>query len=1010
MRRFTFLLIVVLFISFQAVGQKMKVTGKVVDPQNDPIPGASVLLVGTSTGVISNLDGIFTIEASKGSTLKISFVGFDAQEVVIGEQTDITVQLAASTKNIDEVVVTALGIKRQEKSLTYATQQIKGKDMMSVPTSNMMNSLSGKAAGLTISPSTSGAGSSTKVILRGYTSIQGNNQPLYVVDGVPLVNYVPSQAEGGNGFGGGVDAGDGISNLNPDDIESLNILKGASASALYGSQAANGVIIITTKSGKSGKPVISYSASMQFDKANIMYDFQNSYAADGSKSWGAKKSFSDNHIEDFFQTGKTFMNSLSYSAGTEKSQNYLSYSYSNSNGIVPTNEMNKHTVTLKNTSILANGRITVNSKATFLNQQIDNPIAAPGQYYNPIYTLFTFPRGVDFDQYKNNFEIFSKARNGMVQNWNVDENGLNNPYWILYRVPSIAKRTRAAFTMDVTLKLTDWLNLKARGTADRSWDDFERKAYASTQNTIAHENGKYEISNKSYNEYYGDLLLSAAKTLNNFNINATIGTSITDDKLTGTRFDSDTRGLYYANLFTVTNMIDGGKSRTQYDDHSQLQSVFGTASIGFKDMFYLDVTGRNDWSSTLPKKNNSYFYPSIGGSLLVSELLSKTGKLPSFLDFAKVRVSYTEVGNDIACYVFNPNNTVNESGTLVRNNIEPNPDIKPERTQSQEVGLDLRFLKSRLNFDFTYYKSNTKNQYFVISNTSGSGYSSRQINGGNIENKGIELTVSIVPVKTNDITWTSTFNYAKNKSKVVELPEQYKAEGYKLSANGYSLYIKEGGEYGEMWAKQYQRVDGKLVVSNASGSYNAIESTTEQKIGTVNPDYKLGWNNTITYKSFALSFLIDGTFGGNVISITQKTLNQAGVTKETADARDNGGVQVDAVTLDANGKVNGTYTGKIDAKTYYTGAPTSEFIYDATNIRLRELSLSYSLPKSVYSKVKFVKDVRLSLVGRNLFFFKNNAPYDPETTVSTTGNYMFNTDNFGIPATRSFGMTLNVNF
>ncbi|MEI6753960.1 MAG: SusC/RagA family TonB-linked outer membrane protein [Paludibacter sp.] len=991
------------------------VTGIVTTTQSKhELSGVFVIEKGSRTKAITDSAGRYSINVTNQSVLLFSFIGFESQTVKVEEQSIINIELKESANKLntrlDEVVVTALGLKRQEKSLTYATQQLNGKELLTVPMINGLSALSGKIAGLTIFPSSSGVGSSTKVLLRNYSSIQGNNQPLFVVDGVPLVNFVSGQVESGNGFGGNYDAGDGISNLNPDDVESVNVLKGASAAALYGSQAANGVILITTKSGKTGEPIVSFTSSMQLDNANNLYKFQNSYGADGSTSWGTAKAFTDNHVTDFFRTGNSFINSISYSAGTDKSQNYVSYSYTLSNGIVPTNDINKHTLTFKNSTQLFNNRITINSKATFLNQQIDNPIAAPGQYFNPIYTLFTFPRGGDFNQYKTNFETFNVTRNMMTQNWIVNENALNNPYWILNRIPATAKRTRATANLDINVKITDWLNLKARGNADKTWDDFERKAYAGTQVTNASANGRYEISNKSYSQYYGDLLLSATKRTDFFSINSTVGTSITDKKLLGTRFDSNTRGLYYANLFTVTNMIDGGDIRQQFDDHSQLQSVFGTVSLGYRDVFYVDATGRNDWSSTLPSKNNSYFYPSVGGSLLISQLLAESSDLPKFMNFAKVRLSYTEVGNDIPPYVFNPTNYINETGTVIKNTTEPNPDIRPERTKSTEIGADLRFFDSRLNIDLTYYKSNTIDQYFVVSNASGTGYSYRQINGGNIQNQGVELTATVVPIQAKNLNWTSTINFATNKSKAVELPEQYKTDGYKLSSIGYSLYIKEGGEYGEMWAKQFQRIDGKLVVASSNGVYSPVVSNKEIKIGSVNSDFRLGWNNSVTYKSFSLGFLIDGAFGGNVVSMTQQVLNAAGVTQETASARDNGGVQVDAVTVDANGNVNGSYAGKIDAKTYYTAAPASECVYDATNIRLRELSLSYSLPQSVLKTIHFIKSARVSVVGRNLLFLYLNAPYDPETTVSTTGNYMFNTDNFGIPATRSYGLTLNLIF
>ncbi|WP_421919083.1 SusC/RagA family TonB-linked outer membrane protein [Marinifilum sp.] len=1010
-----------LFEDNSAVAVQQTVTGTVTEESGMSLPGVSVIVKGTTIGTVTDVDGKFEIAADPSSVLVFSFVGMTTQEITVGSQTVINVVMVTDALQVDEVVVTALGIKREEKSLTYATQQVKGEELTTVRTDNMMNALSGKAAGVVISPSTSGVGGSTKVILRGYTSVQGNNQPLYVVDGVPLQNLIPNQAETGNGFGGGVDAGDGISNLNPDDIESVNVLKGASAAALYGSQAANGVIIITTKSGKKGKAEIKFSSSFQMDRANVLYEWQDRYGALGNTSWGARSpiGFGHDNGKELFETGYNLTNTLSFSGGTEKSRNYVSMSNTLASGIVPTNELEKYNLSVRNTTDFFDSRLKLDSKVNLLLQKMKNSPSAPGSYFNPIRSAYLMPVDDDLNSYENNYEVFDPERNMMTQNWPYIANGNGphqNPYWIFNRNRTNADRARIIANLAATFQITNDLDLKVRGNIDRTYDNYERKVYAGTRTTLSHLNGRYEYRDKENTQYYGDVLLSYNKQWEDYSLSATIGTSVTDVRFTDKGADSNTKGLFVPNLFFFKQMIDGGQNRTHVVERSQLQSYFGTASVGYKNLAYLDITARQDKSSTLPKQNNTYFYPSVGGSVLLHEVLDRAGSLPLILDYAKVRASYSEVGNDVPVYKFRPYDSVDENGTINRTTVRENPDLKPERTSAYELGMDLRMFKNRVSLDFAYYNTTTDKQYFEVAVSGATSRETELVNGGKVENSGFEITLGGIPVQNSDLVWDTRFNFSTNKSNVKDLPSELvdRDGGFNLSdQGGYKLRVQEGGEFGEIWGTGYRRVNGKLVVTLEDDVAKPVAGDPKEdevKLGSINNDFRLSWANDFKYKNFSLSFLIDGTFGGNVLSTTETEMHQIGVSKQTGEARDNFGVVVDAVIVDDNDNILDNYQGRIETRNYYGSIPVAENVYDATNIRLREVSLGYSFPKSIMNKVGFLSEARLSVVGRNLFFFYIDAPYDPEGTQSTSGLYLMNSDYFGVPSTRSYGLTLNVKF
>ncbi len=1005
-----------LTLSFSTLhAQQLTVKGTVTDSKNEPLIGVSVVVQGTQNGASTNIDGQFVLSDVPGNAnLEVSYVGMKKQIIPINNRQVIDIILYEDTELLDEVVVTALGIKRSEKSLSYATQKISGEEMTTVPTSNILSSLAGKTAGMMVSNAGAGVGSSVKVVLRGNRSIYGNNQPLYVVDGTPINSKSftgGTNADGG--YGGEIDAGDGLAGLNPNDIESINVLKGASASALYGSQAANGVIMITTKRGASDKTSINFSSSFQADIPYMTYRFQDTYEmGSGGKSqqtnmqWGAKnpgKDLSNNFINEFFNTGSLWTNSFAISGGGKLTQNYLSYQNTTGKGIMPNNKFDKHNLALRSHTSLFDNFVEIDGSIALMKQDIENAPSSPGRYFNPIVGLYLFPEGTtEFNKFKNEFEIIAPEKNIMKQNWTHEEDINKNPYWLLNRYSYNFHVNKAVAKANLKFNLTDYLDLKLRGSYDYTKMNSKRKVHWGVTVITGEQGGRYEVYNDAITERYADALLSFNKTFDDLSVLATLGTSVSDYKVEklGTRIS-----LRIPNYFFLNNYV-GRPINKEEKEHRQLQSVFGTVSFGWQDMLYLDMTARNDWSSTLPADNRSYFYPSVGASFIFTEMLNKSGNRPTWLTFGKVRASWTQVGNDMPWGKTIVYDKLNDSGDVEKNTIAPFEDLKPERSSAMEFGMNLRMLDNRLGLDLAYYNTNTKNQYFLVDAPSGTGYSKYFINAGEINNKGFEATLDYEVVRSKDFSWNTTLNYTTNTNVVVSLPEQYKETGLKLSTGGFTYLLKEGDKWGEMYMKRVKRDEqGRVIVTEKEGKQQLQDDSKESHIGNVMPDFMLGWNNHLTYKNFSLSFQIDGRFGGNVTSSTQSFLNKYGRSLESAEARDAGGISVPAVTPDGK-----EYNKAIDAQTWYTSKEGNLAMYKATNIRLREISLGYTLPKRVLEGTKYISNVRLSLIGRNLFYIYRDAPFDPEMVLSTTANAASNVDNFSIPLSRNIGFSLNINF
>jgi TonB-linked SusC/RagA family outer membrane protein len=998
-------------LSSSLYAQERTITGKVSDASDgSPLPGVNIAVVGTSQGTITDMDGNYSIKVSSNNvSLSFSFLGYETKTVQVGDQTVINVALNTSDVALDDVVITALGIKREKKALTYSAEDVKGDELTKVKDANPMNSLSGKVAGLTINRSAAGTGGSVKVLLRGNSSTT-NNQPLYVIDGMPMLNYSPNQQ---NDIWGSVDGqgdgGDGISMINPDDIESITVLKGASASVLYGSQGANGVILITTKSGKAGKTRIDFSSNFTIDKVAYLPDFQFEYGSDPGAlySWGDKKSSPD-FINDFYQTGQTFINAITLTGGNERATTYLSYANTKTIGIIPENDLVKHNLNLRHTTKYFNDKLKVDANIILTSQTINNKPTA-GLYFNPLTGLYLFPRGEDFQYYKDNFELFDPARNIMAQQWPVDKDYEQNPYWGIYRNPSEDNNLRAIASITLAWTITDWLSIQARGNVNKAYNSFDKKVYATTQGTLSHSTGRYILSKTEDTQLYGDLIATINKNFSeDLSFSANIGTSITDYTLGDkTYHDSGIAGgLTFTNEFFLQNFV-ASPSMTMYQSmaqRKQVQSVFASASLGFKNMLYLDLSGRNDWSSTLAfTDNNSYFYPSVGLTAILTEMLS----LPDLINFGKVRVSYAQVGNDVPSFETNILATSSTNGSLVAPNRTVLTTLEPEQQKSWEIGTDWKFFNNKLGFDFSWYKTNTTNQYFLISAPPSSGYEYYSVNAGNIENKGVEFSLYATVMQSGNFSWNTALNFARNKNTVISLHEDLGGE-YPLtptSVNNYTFYIAEGEPFGQIRGKVIKRDEQGRIVVDANGNPIANSNVLEP-VGNPNPDFTMGWNNTFSYKNLTLYFLIDGRFGGEVMSITEAMLDEHGVSKRSADARNNGGVDIDAVYEDGT-----PVTGKLDAEAYYTAVGgrdgfTGEYVYDATNIRLRELSLGY---KFKLSNTNVFKSLNLSFIARNLFFIYKEAPYDPDISLST-GNGLQGVDVFAIPTTRSFGFNLKVSF
>ena len=1016
--------------TYNGMAQEKNVSGTVTSKSDgSTLPGVSIVVQGTTKGTETDFDGKYTITTSVGDILSFSFLGMKTKTITVSESNTINVVLEDDADQLDEIVVTALGIKKSRKTLTYSAQDVKGDDLTRVKQTNPINSLSGKSAGLTITRSASGVGGATKVVLRGNSSTS-NNDPLYVIDGVPMSNSGNGQnGDSGNGrgiFGGDAgnrDGGDAMSLINPDDIESITILKGASAAALYGSQGANGVILVTTKQGKDGKITVNLNSSLTIDNVMSLPKLQTEYqsasvgqpiGANGNvsdaKSWGAKTSGLSNTIDDFFKTGFTSIQSVSLTAGNNIAQTYFSYANTTANGVIENNKLNKNNFTFRETVNILDDKLQISASVNLSDQRINNrPIN--GLYSNPLTGLYLNPVGIDLNVYKNKFEYFNSATNMMDQYaTSFDENIQQNPYWLINRNPSKDIAQRVLGNLSFKYKVNEKLSIQSRASYDKSFFTFDKRMYAGTDLNLAPATGRYILEKTENTQQYIDLIANYNTEINeDLTFTGVLGTSLTKYS-TGDQIFLDSgigRGLTYPNIFTIANFAET-RNIQQTVSNREVQSIFGSANFGYKNMLFLDVTGRTDWSSTLVNTDSdSFFYPSVG----LTNVLSQMFEMPDYVSFAKVRASYAVVGKDLPVFATSPINTI----PLGQNNftkpvfgVKEGETLKPERQTSFEIGTEWRFLQNRLGVDFTYYSSKTKDQiFFIDAEPNVQGYTQNIVNAGEISNKGIELIINAKPILTDDFNWNTSVNFATNTNKVVSVHESLQNGEAIINApgvNGYGFSLIEGEDFGSIQGRSVKRnADGLAIVTDDGTGNLTIEATGFETIAHAQPDFTLGWSNSFDYKNFSLNFLIDAKIGGNVVSVTEAVNDFYGVSQATADARNTNGGMINVV--DANGAAK-----QMTAQDYYlkTGGRAGllgEYVYSATNVSLREVSLGYN----VQSKSTLFDSMRFSLIANNLFFLYKDAPFDPNIA-SSTGIGLQGVDIYGQPSTRSIGLNINVKF
>lgn len=1029
-----------MFFALAISAQNTTVKGNVKDSFGEPLIGASVKVVGTTTGAVTDIDGNFTISCPADGKLEISYLGSKTQVVPVAGKSSINVQLEEENTSLNEVVVTALGIKRQSRSLGYSTTKVEGDQFALARDPNLGNALTGKVAGVSVAGNATGGGSS-RVIIRGNASITGNNMPLYVIDGVPFDNT----NQGSGGTWGGTDMGDGLSNINADDIESIQVLKGAAASALYGFRGGNGAILITTKSGKKGQPVsIEVNNNLTFNTIYDQRDFQqvfgqgtngvrpgDSVAAQETETsnWGAALdggeavnflgnkyaySYVDN-FDKFYRTGVTEVASVAISGSSDKVSYRFGTSYNKEKSILPNSGNNQIAINTNTTyNLFKNLSATVT--ANYVVEKFNGRSSLSDGNGNTNASLLW---------HANSFDITWLERGDASCDWGTTTAGkemiggtnvyFNNPYWLQYRKTNDAKRTRLTGAINLKWDITDWLYLQ--GAVQRDGYTFENKNIQPI-GAAADPNGFMSEHIKNYWEMNYNFLLGFNKEFaKTWSVSASFG----GNKMVNTYRDyyptDGGRPFVIDGLWSVNN-IDPTDTRAKISyARYQVNSLYFTADLGWKNQVFLNLTGRNDWFSTLSPDNNSYFYPSATLSWVFTDTFRES--MPKWFDFGKVRVAWAMASNGTTPYQNAlsyklQNFTINgQSAATVNTTVYPNENLKPVEISEKEIGLNLSFFGSRLNFDMAYYIKNTKDDIAQISIASASGFSSRIMNIGEIENKGFEFMVDATPVKTSNWMWNTTLNFAYNNSEVKYLGEgvtRLAIDGATSRMGSVGVYNIVGSAYGELVGYKYKRdANGNLLLKDGLPQNNG------EQVSLGNGVYKFtgGWSNTVRFKEFALSFLIDYKFGAKLFSGSNYQAYSNGLHKNTLHGRsvENPNATYVFEGIDeATGQAN---TIGVTAQNYYQkicdNNIAEEFVYDASFIKLREISLSYTFPAKLLSPLKIVKGATVSVVARNLWtIMKHTDNIDPESAYNNSNGQGLELN--GYPYTRSVGFNVNLKF
>ena len=998
----------------------VSVSGRVTDASGQPIVGASVIVRGTTVGVSTDTEGRFVLEVpspAASQTLEVSYLGYETAAVPVGSRTSFEVTLQESSSEIEQVVVTALGIKRQEKALSYNVQQVAASDITLVKDANFMNSLSGKVAGVTINASSSGVGGATKVVLRGNKSISQSSNALYVIDGIPMYNF---------GGGGGTEfdsrgATEAIADINPEDIESISVLTGAAAAALYGSEAANGAVMITTKKGEAGALKVTLTSNTEFLNPFVLPEFQNRYGTglngvrSGSNiySWGGRLTPSARYgytPNDFFETGHVYTNAFTLSGGTDRNQTYFSAAAVNSDGIIPNNEYDRYNFTFRNTSYFLKDRLRIDASASYIYQQ-DQNMTNQGVYSNPLVPAYLFPRGENFDLYRR-FERYNEGTKLMEQFWSSDMEGgdlrMQNPYWIAYRNLRNTDKKRYMLSLSASYDILPWLNVTGRVRIDNRNSLYTQKLYASSNTTITDggRNGHYTEARTYDSQTYADVMANINKTFgDDWSLQANLGASINNVKSDELSYRGPIQENGLPNVFNVFDLDDTKKRAEKTGWHDQTQSLFASVEVGWKQMLYLTVTGRNDWASQIAgSSSSSFFYPSVGLSWVPTSLWDLGGAL----SYLKLRGSIASVGMPFPRYLTVPTYEYDATNRVWKDKTHyPIGDLKPERTTTYEVGIDARLWR-HLSLSASWYRADTKNQTFDPSLPPSSSYTTIYLQTGHVRNTGVELSVGY-DNRWGSFRWATNFTYAWNRNEIIELAANAvnPVTGEPLNLNkldikglGKAKYIlKEGGTLGDLYTTSDLRFnDNGYVEVDKSGNLLLTDEGDDIYLGSVFPDHNLAWRNDFSWKGVNLGLLFTARIGGICYSATQANLDLYGVSEASAAARDAGGVLINGREM-------------VDAQKWYqaigsqSGLP-QYYTYSATNFRLQELSLGYTLP------AKWFRDkmrMTVSFVGRNLWMIYCKAPFDPEAVASTGLNYQ-GIDYFMMPSLRSLGFSVKFQF
>jgi TonB-linked SusC/RagA family outer membrane protein len=1060
MKKLTFLFLCLLIGIGLATAQTREITGSVISAEDDqPVIGASVIVKGTTTGTVTDYDGKFSLSVpSAAKTLVISYIGMAAQEVAIAP--NVRVLLKADTQNLDEVVVTALGISREKKALGYAVSEVKGDEMLKARggVSNPINALQGKVAGLQIQGGAGSMGGSSKVIIRGVKSISGNNQPLFVIDGVPVEGSDFNSTDAARGAGG-YDYGNLIQDLNPDDIENISVLKGPNASALYGSRATNGVVMITTKKGKKGEGYgVTFNSSLGFEVVNKMPKMQKLYGGGygfetvkingkeyqypdmaTDESWGDKYEGQEilswydlakweaggkvgnpttskwqtpaNDIDSFFETGVVFTNNVSVAQATDRASARISYTNSDLKGFMPNSSLKKNIFNVSASTTSADKRLELFTNVTYFNSAAKGR-SETGYGDNNVMQKFIQwgHRELDMKELKSLYQM----PDGTQATWNrvawddATPNYSNNPYWSRYMNYQNDSRNRVYGNVGISYKIAEFLKFQYKANLDFFVDkQFERNA------VYSQEQSRYKEMSRQQAEMNHEFLLSFNKNITDYSFSANLGSNLMSRRYEYVYGETD-GGLAIPEFYNLKNSVNPATG-TNYLRKKSINSIFASGTVGYKSMLYLDLSLRNDWSSTLPNGNNSYLYPSVTGSFIFSELVKED--LP-WLNFGKVRLGFAQVGNDTDPYQIvdtytQYTNITSTPGYVLANTLK-NSGLKPETTNSYEAGLELSLFNNRFGIEATYYSSETKNQIIPLSITGTSGYLYKVVNTGLMTNQGIELSIHGTPVQTADFTWESSLVLASNKNKVKKLLED--VSYYRLTTAPFKVEVgaMEGQEYGVIMGTDFvYDAKGNRVI-NEDGSYAATDGNVN--IGSIYPDFTGGWTNTFRFKNFDLSVLLDFSKGGNYFSTSYMWGMYSGMLEESAAINENGvniresianggGVLLQGVQAD--GTPNTVRMGAEDFGAQHYSGPAAQNVFKSDYVKLREINLGYTIPmKSNY----FVKSLRVSAYGRNLAVWGPDVKhFDPEMAITNSGNIQ-GIEGGALPSVANFGMNVSVKF